>query len=140
MFFCAHNKHPRSRCPARGVECHRLHYRGHFAKVLQITASAQADIVVTGVASDFSSVQFISESRQSTEYFIKNTGTGSDGRSCHLVHCPHKFMQNNKIQMKSHSEKINANISRDVALSLQHHMLNNSKNYTSESNRSKSIL
>jgi len=22
------------------------------------------------------------------EYFIRNTGTGSDGRSCHLSHCP----------------------------------------------------
>jgi len=32
------------------------------------------------------SVQFISASRPSTEYFIKNTGTGSDGRSCHLSH------------------------------------------------------
>jgi len=30
------------------------------------------------------SVQFISASRPSTEYFIRNTGTGSDDRSCHL--------------------------------------------------------
>ena len=40
----------------------------------------------------------------STKYFIRNTGTGSDGRSCPLRHCPHKFTQNNKIQMKHHSE------------------------------------
>jgi len=57
----------------------------------------------------FSSVQFsvqlISASRPSTEHFIRNTGTGSDGRSCHLSHCPHKFMQNNKIQMTDHGEK-----------------------------------
>jgi len=53
------------------------------------------------------SVQFISPSRPSTEYLIRNTGTGSDGRCCHLSHCPHKFMQNNKIQMKYHSEKKN---------------------------------
>jgi len=39
---------------------------------------------------------------QNWKYFIKNTGTGSDGRSCHLCHCPHKFMQNNKMQMKHH--------------------------------------
>jgi len=32
----------------------------------------------------FSSVQFISASRPSTKYFIRNTGTGKDGRSCHL--------------------------------------------------------
>jgi len=24
----------------------------------------------------------------SKEYFIRNTGTGNDGRSCHLSHCP----------------------------------------------------
>ena len=40
-------------------------------------------------AEQFSSVQFIYASRPSTEYFIRNTGTGSDGRSCHLRHCPH---------------------------------------------------
>jgi len=51
------------------------------------------------------SVQFVSASRPSTEYFIRNTGTGSDSRSCHLSHCPHKFMQNTKIQMKHHSKK-----------------------------------
>jgi len=33
-----------------------------------------------------SSVQFIYASRPSAEYFIRNTGTGSDGRSCHLRH------------------------------------------------------
>jgi len=33
------------------------------------------------------SVQFIYASRPSTEYFIRNTGTGSDGRSRHLRHC-----------------------------------------------------
>jgi len=31
----------------------------------------------------FSSVAFISASRLSTEHFIRNAGTGSDGRSCH---------------------------------------------------------
>jgi len=35
------------------------------------------------------SVQFIYASRPSTKYFIRNTGTGSDGISCHLRHCPH---------------------------------------------------
>jgi len=30
------------------------------------------------------SVQFISASRPSTEYFFRNTGTGSNGHSCHL--------------------------------------------------------
>ena len=34
-----------------------------------------------------SSVQFIFVSRRNTEYLIRNTGTGSDGRSCHLSHC-----------------------------------------------------
>jgi len=29
-------------------------------------------------------VQFISASRLSTKYFVRNTGTGSDGRSCLL--------------------------------------------------------
>jgi len=42
-----------------------------------------------------SSVQFIYASRPSTKYFIRNTGTESDGRSCHLRPCPHKFTQNN---------------------------------------------
>ena len=41
------------------------------------------------VVRDDSSVQFIYASRPSTKYFIRNTGTGSDGRSCHLRHCPH---------------------------------------------------
>ena len=58
----------------------------------------------------FSSVQFISASQPSTKYFIRNTGTGSDGHSCHLRHCPHKFTQNNKIQMKHHSKKTTKNI------------------------------
>jgi len=58
----------------------------------------------------FSLVQFISASRPITEYFIRNTGTGSDGRSCHLRHCPNNFTQNNKIQMKHHSKKNKKNI------------------------------
>ena len=57
-----------------------------------------------------SSVQFMYTSRPSTKYFIRNTGTGSDGRSCHLRHCPHKFTQNNKIQMKHHSKNTTKNI------------------------------
>ena len=57
-----------------------------------------------------SSVQFIYASRPSTEYFIRNTGTGSDGRSCHLRHCPHKFTQDNKIQMKHHSKNATKNM------------------------------
>jgi len=61
--------------------------------------------VITNWHTISSSVQFIYASRPSTGYFIRNTGTGSDGRSCHLRHCPHKFMQNNKIPMKHHSEK-----------------------------------
>ena len=56
------------------------------------------------------SVQFIYASRPSTKYFIRNTGTGSDGRSCHLRHCPHKFTQKNKIQMKHHSENTTKNM------------------------------
>ena len=36
-------------------------------------------------------VQFISASWPSTEYFIRNTGTGSDGRSYHFSHCPSDF-------------------------------------------------
>jgi len=56
------------------------------------------------------SVQFIYASRPSTEYFIRNTGTGSDGRSCHLRHCPHKFTQDNKIQMKHHSKNATKNM------------------------------
>ena len=40
----------------------------------------------------------------------RNTGTGSDGRSCHLRHCPHKLTQNNKIQMKHHSENSTKNM------------------------------
>jgi len=55
-------------------------------------------------------VQFISASRLSAKYFIRNTGTGSGGRSCHLSHCPHKFTHNNKIQMKLHSKKTTKNI------------------------------
>ena len=39
----------------------------------------------------FSSVLFIYASRPSTKCFIRNTGTGSDGRSSHLRHCPHAF-------------------------------------------------
>jgi len=59
------------------------------------------------VGAQFSSFQFISASWPSTKYFIRTTGTESDGRSCHLSHCPHKFTQNNKIQMKHHSNKKN---------------------------------
>ena len=33
-----------------------------------------------------SSVYFCIPTKQ--KYFIRNTGTGSDGRSCHLSHCP----------------------------------------------------
>ena len=58
----------------------------------------------------FSSVQFIYASRPSTKYLIRNTGTGSDCRSCHLRHCPHKFTQINKIQMKPHSENTTKNM------------------------------
>ena len=35
-----------------------------------------------------SSVQFIYASRPSTKYFIRNTETGSDGRSCYFSHTP----------------------------------------------------
>jgi len=65
---------------------------------------------VKAKAKPFSSVQFIYASRPSTKYFIRNTGTGSDCRSCHLRHCPHKFTQNNKMQMKHHSKNTTKNI------------------------------
>ena len=48
-----------------------------------------------------SSVQFIFVCRPSTEYFIRNTGTGSDGRSCHLSHCPHVYMGIFKLILKA---------------------------------------
>ena len=42
------------------------------------------------VRSKFLAVQFslFMHSRPSTKYFVRNTGTGSDGRSCHVRHCP----------------------------------------------------
>ena len=40
-FFCGKKKQPRSRCPARGVECYKCQKKGHFAKVCRsITSSA----------------------------------------------------------------------------------------------------
>ena len=36
-----------------------------------------------GAGEKFCTVQFSSASRPSTKYFIRNTGTGSAGRSCH---------------------------------------------------------
>jgi len=54
------------------------------------------------------SVQFVSASRPSTEYLIRNAGTGSEGRSC-------QFMQNNKIEMKHYSDKqINLNVTEKL--------------------------
>ena len=40
----------------------------------------------------------------------QNTLSASDSHSCHLRHCPHKFMQNNKIQMKHHSKNTTKSI------------------------------
>ena len=40
-FFCGNKKHPRSRCPARGVDCYKCQKKGHFAKACtSITSSA----------------------------------------------------------------------------------------------------
>jgi len=51
-----------------------------------------------------SSVQFITASRPSTECFIRTTGTGSDGRSCHFSHCPHKLLDFSCHKISLHSK------------------------------------
>jgi len=63
--------------PDVGMKVKLLKFKSLQVKLLQYSAKIATY-----------SVQFIYASRPSTKYFIRNTGTGSDGRSCHLRHCP----------------------------------------------------
>ena len=52
-FFCGYNKHPRFKCPARGVTCTKCHKQGHYARVCRgtpasnVSASTNATLAAT---------------------------------------------------------------------------------------------
>jgi len=64
--------------------------RRNFSYFTVISSNGHLITRFSSVKTYSSSVQFIFASRPNTEYFIRSTGAGSDGRSCHLSHCPHQ--------------------------------------------------